>query len=299
MTEAAQPRTAPGVLREAVREFVAAQSGRGLDIVSLEVVEDGKAIAGKVLTQPQARALSEIARAHGARLDIAVVADPERGFEEGWSEITVDVIDLWRTPERAGAEMGRQTQYMANDGPLRRLGRQAEWALVQGPDLALGWAAAIDLRDVAAGSAHPWSALARAAEGSSRPPARADASAAGVLGRARSELGVPYVWGGTTHAGFDCSGLVERVLLDATGVLMPRHTADQRRVGARVVAGEVQRGDLLFARPLSQKVGHVILMTSATTVLHACRTEHRVIEESLDDNARRYQHQGWRRPVTL
>jgi hypothetical protein len=70
-------------------------------------------------------------------------------------------------------------------------------------------------------------------------------------------------------------------------------------VGERVVGGGVRAGDLLFARPREQRVGHVLLMTSATTVLHACRTEHRVIEEGLAENARRYQHQGWRRPVQL
>jgi cell wall-associated NlpC family hydrolase len=130
-----------------------------------------------------------------------------------------------------------------------------------------------------------------------------------LLEAARSHLGVPYRWGGTTDRGFDCSGLVQRVFAAATGVLLPKHTGDQRRVGARVArvarptnadaneVVDVHPGDLLFATPRSQRVGHVMLLSSADTVLHACRTEMKVIEEPLSANARRYQHQGFRRPV--
>ena len=82
-------------------------------------------------------------------------------------------------------------------------------------------------------------------------------------------------------------------------MLLPKHTGDQRHVGARLTAGEPRAGDLLFATPIGEKVGHVMMLTSPATVLHACRTEESVIEESLDDNAKRYQHQGYRRPVQL
>jgi hypothetical protein len=40
-----------------------------------------------------------------------------------------------------------------------------------------------------------------------------------------------------------------------------------------------------------------MLLTSSSTLLHACRTEGRVIEEPVEENAKRYQHQGYRRPV--
>jgi murein DD-endopeptidase len=104
---------------------------------------------------------------------------------------------------------------------------------------------------------------------------------------------VPYRWGGTTGAGFDCSGLVQRVLHTATGVLLPKHTSDQRRTGVRVEPGQVRVGDLLFATPRGQKVGHVLLVSGLETVLHACRSELAVIEEPLAVNA----DQGYRRPV--
>ena len=153
-----------------------------------------------------------------------------------------------------------------------------------------------------------WMAFRRAVEGEAVLPSVSTAEpAAGPAGdpvdqllRAlRTELGVSYRWGGTTHQGYDCSGLVQRVFADATGVLLPKHTGDQRHVGVRVAAAEAQPGDLLFATPRQQRVGHVMVLSSPETVIHACRTEMKVIEEPLGANAERYQDQGFRRPVRL
>lgn len=303
MTEAATPRADPRALTEALRELTASYSGRGISAVDLRLDrrQGGPAITGQVLTFRQAREVEELARKHGAQVEIEVVADPAAGLEQGWVEPRVEILDVWREPARAGEEMGRQSQFMGSaDGPLRRLGRQGDFLLVQGIDLAIGWAAAAELRDAdPQWSRDLWQAVVRPLEGAAIRPPNGPVATAKVLQRARTQLGVVYVWGGRTSRGYDCSGLVQHVINETTGVLLPRHSGDQRRVGERVVAERVRAGDLLFARPREQRVGHVLLMTSDSTVLHACRTEHRVIEEELDDNARRYQHQGWRRPVLL
>jgi hypothetical protein len=303
VTEAATPRADPRALAEALRELTASHLGHGIDAVDLRLEErqGSQVITGQVLIFSQAREVAELARSHGARVEVKVVADPAAGLEEGWVDPIVDILDIWRDPARAGEEMGRQNQYIRSaDGSLRRLGRRDDFVLVQGLDLAVGWAAAGELRDAdPRRSRDAWQAVVRAVEGAATRPPRGTVASVVVLERARAQLGVPYVWGGRTGKGFDCSGLVQRVIDDTTSVLLPRHTGDQRRVGERVVAGQVRAGDLLFARPREQRVGHVLLMTSDSTVLHACRTERMVIEEGLDENARRYQHQGWRRPVLL
>jgi cell wall-associated NlpC family hydrolase len=306
----------PASLEEEIADLARASANAPLAVVELGVDHGAgePIVKGKVLTFGQARQVRRIAEAHGAAVDVAVIADPQLGLEEGWVEIAgPGVLEVWRDPAEMGHDHARQTEYLPSDGPLRLLGRTAAAQLVQGPDLSVGWVGEAGLAATDADAARrDWAERPRSQEEVAVPPSLAfasrtsgDHSTSGdmvvdaVLSAGRAQLGVPYRWGGTTPRGFDCSGLVQRILAGATGVLLPKHTGDQRHAGVRVTAAEADAGDLLFATPRSQRVGHVMLLTSPSTVLHACRTEQRVIEESLEANALRYQHQGYRRAVQL
>lgn len=70
-----------------------------------------------------------------------------------------------------------------------------------------------------------------------------------LLSTATSQLGVPYVWGGTTlDQGLDCSGFVQQVYAKALGIQLPRVTTEQERVGefVDVDVNKLQPGDLVF-----------------------------------------------------
>jgi len=76
--------------------------------------------------------------------------------------------------------------------------------------------------------------------------ARGSAIGAAVVSEAEKFLGVPYVWGGDTPSGFDCSGLVQYVYA-RVGVHLPRTTYTQVKVGAPVASlTQAQPGDLVF-----------------------------------------------------
>jgi len=70
-------------------------------------------------------------------------------------------------------------------------------------------------------------------------------NAAGVVQLAKSYLGTPYVWGGTTPKGFDCSGLLQYVWAKK-GVKIPRVTYQQVKAGVQVPLNQLAPGDAVF-----------------------------------------------------
>ncbi len=72
-----------------------------------------------------------------------------------------------------------------------------------------------------------------------------DSTARAIVASAMKYLGVPYVWGGTSPSGFDCSGLVQYVFAE-NGISLPRTTYEQQAVVAPVSLVALQPGDLVF-----------------------------------------------------
>jgi cell wall-associated NlpC family hydrolase len=92
-----------------------------------------------------------------------------------------------------------------------------------------------------------------------------DTKQADFVAVAERFVGTPYLWGGKTSLGLDCSALVQ-VALTACGVACPRDSDMQERAIGMAVEGGVsgyRRGDLVFWR------GHVAIVRDRTTLLHA------------------------------
>jgi peptidoglycan endopeptidase LytE len=91
------------------------------------------------------------------------------------------------------------------------------------------------------------------ADGKDHAPAaqaKAAGSAALLVARSKQYLGVPYMWGGSSPAGFDCSGFVQ-YLLEQQNVTVPR-TAEQIRSNTGSSVFQPTPGDLVFFSPSQQ-----------------------------------------------
>jgi hypothetical protein len=151
------------------------------------------------------------------RRQLSVVAPPA-----GAGEVVVTASTAWLEVIR-GRGLGSRRPVLSYATTLPLLGARGGLLLVGLPGGGEGV-----LRSRAAGAA-----------GASTP------SGPAIVADARRFLGLPYVWGGTSAFGYDCSGLVY-ALFARYGRILPRDAADQRRVGRPIALRAARPGDLLF-----------------------------------------------------
>ncbi|MEN8375377.1 MAG: SH3 domain-containing C40 family peptidase [Gemmatimonadota bacterium] len=122
--------------------------------------------------------------------------------------------------------------------------------------------------------------LARRAD---RFPARGDS----VVRSAREWLGVPYLWGGSTRAGVDCSGFVQSVMW-MHGIALPRDADMQALVGESLdtePAGH-RAGDLVFFHHGGERIEHVAMSMGGGALIHCAIANGEVATNDLDGAGR-------------
>lgn len=96
----------------------------------------------------------------------------------------------------------------------------------------------------------------------SSSPAPSAAKGSSILATARSGIGTPYVYGGTSPSGWDCSGFVQWVYAQH-GISLPRGAAGQAAAGTVIPRSEARPGDLVY------KPGHIGIYAGGNTFVDA------------------------------
>jgi len=122
-------------------------------------------------------------------------------------------------------------------------------------------------------------------------------SRAELVVQAMALLDVPYRYGGSTPAGFDCSGLVRYVFKAVTGRELPRRTEEMSRVGRPLRRSVLLPGDLVYFNTFSSAYSHVAIYLGEGRFLHAPARGGRVRIEGLDDRYWKSRYDGARRLI--
>lgn len=199
---------------------------------------------------------------------------------EGFAVDTSGVVELssgdWRslpdgpTPVyRKLPSRGRSlsTELLPEDGPVELLATHHGASLVRGVDATVGWLE----RELGAATSAPTLEASRG-------------TAEAVVAHARSFLDAPYVLGGATPAGIDCSALVQRAFARGFALRLPRHSTDQLAATLALGRSPEQTGDLLFAWTEREGPCHVGIVVEGPpmTVIHASHSRKRVVEDPLE-----------------
>ncbi len=170
----------------------------------------------------------------------------------------VEVAPVRREPDPSAEQV---TQALRGE-PLTVDERRGSWARVRTAYGYPGWIAAAALSE---GAADGWLPEARAGD---------------PILEARAYLGTPYLWGGMSEQGIDCSGLVH-MAWRRLGRLVPRDAHEQAAAGVEV--GEPDYGDLAVYG--TERVTHIAFWLGDGRILHAAGGR-RVVEEPEPDELR-------------
>lgn len=114
---------------------------------------------------------------------------------------------------------------------------------------------------------------------------------------AQQYLGTPYVYGGTTARGFDCSGYTQKVFSDL-GIKLKRSSRDQYTQGTAVSKSNLQAGDLVFFNTSGSGVSHVGIYIGNNKFIHSS-TSKGVIVSSLSESYWANRYMGAKRVVSF
>lgn len=213
-------------------------------------------LSGQVLIENQKNDILSAIEKSGLKVQgekIKIISDPREKLETGWGEIKGGIVDaLGKYLPRKAATLRALSKFRATQlekgAIIRILAEKDDQVLVQSEDLTLSWVKRSQISDLKSQRLiGKWKNKIRAGKNKLFKVNRPDEAEANKF--IKKFLGAPYVLGGTTAKGIDCSALVQKMYQDLFGILMPRHSEDQVKCGVSVKElKDVKIYDLLFLK---------------------------------------------------
>lgn len=245
-------------------------------------------IKGKILSHKQQHSLATMlyAFADHIKWEVEILEDAYPPL--GWSYVEQTPVNIWNRTLVEDHLKFLTSQIIVKDEPLKLLWETSDFFCIQQMDKTIGWVRKHFIQKYPTMPA--W-----------QPPIQKATNQREFLAYINRWLGVPYLRGGLTTQGVDCSGLVQNVYRHQFQYLLPRHSMDQMKVGTQI--DNPQLGDLAFFEfhhPGSDSVtSHVgiVIDPDTNTIVHASlEMEKKVVSNSLVEMTQKgYRFLGYRR----
>jgi UDP-N-acetylmuramoylalanine--D-glutamate ligase len=208
---------------------------------------------------------------------------------EGWDIFRRPLDNFDQLTERAKTR-NRQTQTSAKDLPFQVQKTQGDWSLVKLVDGTFGWLPSKHVKQVK--SSNYWGKVKYFKQNKALPSPTLDAA---KLNQFLDKLkAVPYLWGGTTKAGMDCSAFTQKLFFELSSTLLPRNSREQKKLGKVVKSTDISGLDILFFVHKTTGRHHVGVYWN-DEVVHFCLDKKGLSTEPLVEMKKRYRHTATRR----
>ena len=297
------------------------QKKYGLAVFDVDIKETKKGIIikGIILTENRRDEILNLVKSVKARqrlvstIKIKILSDPKQRNEIGWAAAknkTADLKSRFVSNKIINDKILKRircSQIFKNE-ILRVLFKKEDQLLIQQRDRTIGW---VDRKDVIIKRKDlykEWKSynfalknkiikkkllwFSTGLHGHDETMEPANINKNKIVQEAEKYLGAPYLLGGKMKKGIDCSGLVQTAYWNSLGIILPKHSRDQRKFGRKIKLKNAEAGDLVFFEKLKNKTSHIGMIydnnSSEISIIHSCRENRGVGIQELEEVLKRY-----------
>jgi probable lipoprotein NlpC len=201
----------------------------------------------------------------------------QTGYVTELTEVLRKPLKNYENLKKNAIHRNRQTQLRPDEPEVKLLGEQDGYYLMEKFDGTKGWV---------------W----KNTMVTGKKPTQNDMKKRDLKDFLSAWVEKPYLLGGVSENGIDCSGLVQRLYLEVWGTKLPKYSQDQRKCGIVTETHAMSDGDLMFLKHKRKQTNHVGIYIDGK-ICHACLQFGKVISESMESILERYELQECRRII--